>query len=252
MTVTGPLFKWFGSKWSSSRYYPPPAFETVVEPYAGSAGYALRHAAGHRVIIAERDPHLRQLWRWLISDATAQAILDIPLDVEVGRDIRTLGLSDGQALLLKTWQRTNNVGNCWTVSAWGSKPGQWTPNTRQRVAEEFSAVRRWIVADSAEELFATPPSVPATWFVDPPYQFNYRYKARTFSYDDLAEKIDAISKIPGQVVVCEARCPRTGEAPAWLPFTDFRRTVTSRRKAGNHTHSSELVYILAPTLERTS
>lgn len=245
VSVTGPLFKWFGSKWSASKHYPAPRFDRVVEPYAGSAGYALRFGAGRRVIIAERDPHLRLLWRWLISEATAAQILEIPLDLPEGLDIRALGLNIGQATLLKTWQRTNNVGNCWTTSAWGSKPGQWTASTRARVAAEFSAVRSWILTDSAEDLFASP-AAPATWFVDPPYQFNYRYKTAPLAYSTLGAQL---ASLPGEVIVCEARDPKTGLAPNWLPFVDFRRTVTSRRKAGNHTHSAELICVLGE--ERT-
>src|ERR1043165_2708454 len=39
-----PLFKWYGSKWSSSKHYPAPLPGLpVFEPFAGSAGYALRH-----------------------------------------------------------------------------------------------------------------------------------------------------------------------------------------------------------------
>ena len=168
-SVTGPLFKWFGSKWLSSRLLPPPEYDQIVEPFAGSAGYSLRYHA-HEVTIAERDPHLFELWVWLIKKATERAIREIPIGVKEGTDIRKLGLSKGQALLLKTWQRTNNVGDCWTISPWGNKPGQWTANTRSRVASEFHCIRHWTVRDDAFSILA--PRVEATWLIDPPYQFN--------------------------------------------------------------------------------
>ena len=38
--MPGPLFKWFGSKWSASKHYPRPLYDTIVEPFAGGAGYA--------------------------------------------------------------------------------------------------------------------------------------------------------------------------------------------------------------------
>lgn len=235
--ITGPLFKWFGSKWAASKHYPEPKHDLIIEPYAGSAGYSLRHFS-KRVLLAETNLHLRQLWHWLIRTATETDIREIPLNIPEGTDIRTLGLSDGQALLLKNWQRTNNVGDCWTVSSWGNKSGQWTANTRARVASEFHLIKHWEIDCNASSVFAFPRE-PTTWFVDPPYQFNYQYRLDPLDYTWLAQTIEGLS---GQVIVCEAVCPKTGAVPTWLPFEPFRTTVTSRRAAHNNHHSKELMY----------
>ena len=236
--ITGPLFKWFGSKWSTSKYYPAPMHDVIVEPFAGSAGYALRHHE-KQVILAEANTHIRRLWEWLIEDATSTSILDIPVNIPEGTDIRKLGLSEGQALLLKNWQRTNNVGDCWTISSWGNKPGQWTENTRARVADEHSFVKHWQVYDDAY-LLMSDATRERTWFIDPPYQFNYQYRATPIDYARLS---DDINHLQGQIVVCEAVCQKTGQVPSWLPFVPFRTTVTSRRKQTNNHHSKELVYV---------
>lgn len=239
--ITGPLFKWFGSKWSSSKHYPAPKHDTIVEPFAGSAGYSLRHC-DRSVFLAERDVHVRRLWWWLIGEAKESDIREIPVDIPEGTDIRTLGLSLGQSLLIKSWQRTNNVGDCWTVSSWGNKPGQWTANTRARVASEFHQIKHWHVTDDAFHLMATHVErngLPCTWFVDPPYKYNYGY-GTSIDYDALGEKLQ---RLPGQLIVCEAACQKTGTLPTWLPFVDFRRTVTSRRKSSNNHHSRELIYV---------
>lgn len=235
--VTGPLFKWFGSKWLSSKTLPAPIHDTVVEPFAGGAGYSLRHA-NKRVVISENDPHLFVLWSWLITTATESAIREIPIGVPEGTDIRTLGLTLGQATLLKTWQRTNNVGDCWTISPWGNKPGQWTANTRARVAEEFHAVKQWLVFRDACYAFAHS-STPATYFVDPPYQYNYQYRQKPIDYGHLAELIQQLN---GQKIVCEAVCPKTDRVPTWLPFEFWGSRITSRRKAENNHHSKELIW----------
>lgn len=235
--VTGPLFKWFGSKWSASKHHPGPRHASIVEPFAGSAGYSLRHHE-HDVVLAETDPHLRKLWSWLIHSATEADVRSIPINVAEGTDIRTLGLSDGQALLLKNWQRTNGVGDCWTVSSWGNLPGQWTANTRARVASEVNLIKHWVVRLDAAECFATV-ATDVTWFIDPPYQSNYQYKSAPLDYAELARTIHGLK---GQVIACEAVCPKTGAVPTWLPFEPFRSMVTSRRKASNHHHSKELLY----------
>lgn len=238
MHPRGPLFKWFGSKWLSARLMPVPERDTVIEPYAGSAGYSLRHAS-KRVILWEDNPLVRELWHWLTGPATPEAIREIPLGVEPGTDIRTLGLTRGQELLLKHWQRTNNVGDCWTVSPWGNKPGQWTANTRARVAEDIMCVKHWEVRRPEPEDMRW-----ATIFYDPPYEYNYRYgfKPDAFDFADLATAAKHWGKNT-QVIVCEARCPKTGIAPLYLPFRDFGSRITSRRKAGCNTHSRELIWV---------
>lgn len=234
--ITGPLFKWFGSKWSSSKIMPSPRYGRIVEPFAGSAGYSIRYSHLD-VTICESNEHIKRLWTWLIQESSTQLVMDIPINIPEGTDIRRIGLSYGQQLLLKNWQRTNNVGNCWTVSPWGNKPGQWTANTRSRVANECYLVKHWrIMSDYTE---ATESTLEATWFIDPPYQFNYQYGNRPVDYMALAE---SVKRLNGQVIVCEAVCPKTGSVPQWLPFAQFASRVTSRRKEGCNTHSKELIY----------
>ncbi len=237
MKVTGPLFKWFGSKWLSSRLLPRPHYDDVIEPFAGGAGYSLRHSSKD-VLLYEADGHIRNLWEWLIGYADEASIRQIPLDLKEGQDIRSVGLSEGQALLLKNWQRTNNVGDCWTISPWGSKPGQWTANTRARVSEEVSAIKHWKIGGS-QGLVAFN-HTPSTWFIDPPYQFNYKYRSKVeLDYALLAEKARAAK---GQVIVCEAVCQKTGKSPDYLPFEFWGSRITSRRKEGQNHHSKELIW----------
>lgn len=237
--MTGPLLKWFGSKWLSAKRLPPPEYPTLIEPFAGGAGYACRFPE-RNVVLAESDPHLYALWRWLISEATEGDIREIPLNLPEGTDIRSVGLSYGQSLLLKTWQRTNNVGSCWTISPWGNKPGQWTANTRARVAAEVGEVKHWEIHPDGLDLLRR--EREATWFVDPPYQYNYQYRQPSPVYDVLARLIQGQK---GQIIVCEAACPKTGSVPQWLPFLPFAERVTSRRKLGCHTHSRELLAVLS-------
>lgn len=234
MKVTGPLFKWFGSKWLSSKLLPPPECDLIVEPFAGGAGYALRHCE-HQVQLWDSNEQLQDLWTWFIYGATEALIREIPINIPEGTFIGSLGLSRGQELLLKHWQRTNNVGECWTISPWGNKPGQWTANTRARVAEEHAAVRHW-------KLCKPTYTQVATYLIDPPYQYNYQYRSAAIDYAALAEQAQSVP-IGSQVIVCEARCPKTDAAPTWLPFQDFASRITSRRKQGEHTHSRELIWV---------
>ena len=233
--ISGPLFKCFGSKWLSSKRLPAPVHDTIVEPFAGGAGYSLRHYS-KSVVLYEINSQVRELWQWLITTSES-SIREMPVGIPVGTDIRTLGLSYGQTLLMKNWQRTNNVGNCWTVSPWGNSTGQWTENCRARVAEESQLIKHWKIGEGGWEN-AFEHHTPATYLVDPPYQFNYNYRTPPIDYEKLA--LACLSRV-GQVVVCEARHPKTGEIPKWLPFLDWEKRVTSRR--GPTGYSKELLCV---------
>lgn len=238
----GPLFKWFGSKWQSAKRYPPPEHDRIIEPYAGGAGYSLNYC-DRQVTIWDEDINVAFLWSWIITVATSEQVQEIPIGLAQGTDIRTIGLSYGQMLLLKHWQRTNNVGDCWTVSPWGHLPGQWTANTRARVAEEVHAVKHWLL-DSGLHTDGWANSEPATWMIDPPYLYNYRYSRALpeFDFSALARNVRSIQE-GSLVIVCEAACKKTGHIPSYLPFCPSHESVTSRRKTSQSHHSREALYV---------
>lgn len=230
-----PLLKWYGSSYTSAKHYPKPIPGLpIFEPFCGGAGYSLNYA-DHKVVIYDSNTRLQELWCWLIYVAQPDDIRQIPLNVPEGTDIRTLGLSWGQASLMKHWQRTNNVGECWTISSWGSKSGQWTANTRARVADEVVAIKHW-------EFRQPTWTEQGTYLVDPPYQYNYNYGVKGFDY---AKLVDNIAKVPQDslIIASEAVCPKTGAVPDYLPFVPSHSQVTSRRKTTNNHHSRELVFV---------
>jgi len=229
-----PLFKQFGSSWSATRagLYPEPEYNTIVEHYAGSAGYSLNFCEKN-VYLYDTDQHITALWSWLIHWAKPQDILDIPIGLPEGTNILSLNLMHGQALLLKHWQRTNNVGDCWTISSWGNKPGQWTANTRARVAEEVQAIKHWAILPAKPYLCAE-----MTHFVDPPYAGNYAYKQPPIDHAELGRRCLAGR---GQIIVCEGLA-KDGTPPTWLPFRPAGKRVTSRRKANQSHHRMEYIW----------
>src|SRR5689334_4647899 len=61
-----PFFGYYGGKWRDAvRHYPQPEYETIVEPFAGSAGFSLRYF-DRKVVLCELDPVLAAVWRYLI------------------------------------------------------------------------------------------------------------------------------------------------------------------------------------------
>lgn len=230
-----PFFKWFGSKWQMSARLPPPVHDTIIEPFAGSAGYATRHGGTKQVILFEMNPTLVSLWHFLIN-ASQTDILDIPVGLPIGTDIRSLDLSEMQKALLQSWQRTgNNSYSCWHTSKWGHLPGFWTQETRARIVSQLPQIRHWLVFDG--DAFVGSRAVTkrrATWVIDPPYQHNHGYGTPKLDYPHLGVRCQ---KLPGQVIVHEGVGPK-GERPNWLPFREVQSTASMRRQPGK----TELVW----------
>jgi hypothetical protein len=99
-----PFFSYFGGKWTLAPRYPALEHDLVVEPFAGSAGYATRYP-DREVVLVERAPHVAALWRWLIS-VSVDGVMGLPL-APGGAD----GLFEGAQTLIRFWcARGRHVG----------------------------------------------------------------------------------------------------------------------------------------------
>lgn len=93
------LFPYSGGKARLVPYLPAPApgTDTIVEPFAGSAAYALSYAPKF-VILTDINPLVRELWEWLIDEATEDDLLGLRQKLEHLRqkgakvDLRTKNL----------------------------------------------------------------------------------------------------------------------------------------------------------------
>ena len=81
-----PFFCFYGGKWRAAPRYPAPLHRTVVEPFAGAAGYATRQHA-RQIILADIDPIITGLWRYLIG-ASRSEIEALPSVVGHVDDVR--------------------------------------------------------------------------------------------------------------------------------------------------------------------
>ena len=212
-----PFFKYAGSKWQLSRYYPKPVWERLIEPFAGSACYATRHHE-RQVTLVEKDPEIAALWRYLIMVDPFEIAALPTEELREGQDIRDLSVSFGARLLIRQWQRVG-MSNCWTISKWCNKPGQWGKATRDYIARAVESIRHWEVLEGdALGLH----NAEATWFIDAPYQGLPLYGSKSIDYARLA---DWCRTRYGQIIVCEQA------SATWLPFKEFR--VQANRTNGS-------------------
>jgi hypothetical protein len=185
------------------------------------------------------DAEVIDLWNWLIAADPAEIAAMPVTGLITGQDVRTLGLSDGAAQLMRRWQRTGHCSS-WTVSnmttgesAWclahgmgqaGGYTGMWHRNARAYLASAVQEIRHWSAVCGSYE---TLPRVEATWFIDPPYQrvksSSYKHGMKGINYSTLAAWCQSL---PGQVIVCEQ------QGADWLPFRASHEVSGMRKMRG--------------------
>jgi hypothetical protein len=231
MTSSGlkPFWRYYGGKWRAAPRYPEPLLNTIVEPFAGAAGYSLRYPE-RRVILVEKYHVVAEIWRFLIG-AREREILDIPIVLSTNDLPDTI--TQGARWLVGFHMNAAAVQPCRTTSAGILKlrtttdpNGGWTEATRARVARQVSRIRHWQIIEGD---YTGAPDILATWFVDPPYnnKAGSYYVESDLDYAALASWCVARS---GQRIVCE------NEGATWLPFRPF-----ATLKAGVNGHGSKEV-----------
>jgi site-specific DNA-adenine methylase len=228
-----PFFGYYGGKWRDTpKNYPAPRHETIVEPFAGSAGYALRYP-DRRVVLCERSPQIAAVWRYLIeaTQAEIRAIPDIPMDGSVD----DLDICEEAKWLVGLWLNRAAASPRKSPSKWmrsNIRPGSfWGERVRSTIAVQVDKIRHWQLIEG--DYSNCDVAGPATWFIDPPYQLAGKHYRHGSSEIDFAALARWCSAREGQVIVCE------NEGADWLPFVPLDAVKTTR--AGRR--SREVVWL---------
>lgn len=211
-----PFFSYFGGKWTLATRYPRPIHSVIVEPFAGSAGYATRYP-DRDIVLVERSPVVAELWRWLIG-ASVDDVLGLPLDAT-----KRFDLAPGPQALIGFWSARGRTRppTAKSTSSWAAS-GKWPSSfwgeyARARIARQIPAIRHWRVIEGD---YTSAPDVEATWFIDPPYIDSRHYTAKVDGFTDLGAWCRSRR---GQVMVCEQ------DGADWLPFVPFRKAKSIAR-----------------------
>ena len=220
-----PFFSYYGAKWNLARKYPRPCHATIVEPFAGSAAYALHHPA-KKVMLFDLDENIALIWSYLISVSEAE-VRSLPL-IAPGQHVEELGLTEEARTLVGFWLNKASSRPCSVPSAWMRRPCYanqfWGVRVRERIASQLQYIRHWSITHGS---YQEAPAVEATWFIDPPYQqkgVHYNCGSHGIDYPSLAQWC---TQRPGQVIVCEQ------EGADWLPFKPFHSVAVTTRDENN-------------------
>jgi hypothetical protein len=202
-----PFFTYFGGKWRTAPKYPSPVHSLLIEPFAGSAGYSLRHPA-HSVKLYDLDERVIGVWQYLIGTNSDQ-IRGLPLEVE---NVNDLAICQEARWLIGFWLNKGAAGPRLTPGAWmrsGIRPNScWGEVIRERIASQVPAIRHWKAEVSH---YLDVPTHHATWFIDPPYDHasGRLYREKVLDFTELGTWC---RNLKGQVIVCER------QGADWLPF----------------------------------
>lgn len=218
-----PFFTFYGGKWRSAPRYPSPKYSTIIEPFAGAAGYSVRYPQ-RKVILVERDETIASLWKYLIQ-VTRSEIESLPL-FPVGGHVDELDVCPEARSLIGFWLNKACASPCKTAGAWmrqGLRPKSfWGPEIRYRIAMQVEAIKHWTIIHGD---YSSAPDTKATWFIDPPYKLAgklYRHSSRDIDYLNLARWCRTRL---GQAIVCE------NDGADWLPFAPH---ITIKSTEGKH------------------
>lgn len=211
-----PFFSYYGGKYRAAPKYPKPEHSTIVEPFAGSAGYAMRYP-DRDVWLYDVNEKVIGTWQYLIK-VSPEEILSLP-DLDSDQTVHDLPLHQEARWLIGWWLNKGMTAPCNRPSQWmrNPLPGRaetyWGPGARQRIARQLDRIRHW---NAEVASYAEIPDRSATWFIDPPYVGapgrRYTFGNKTIDYADLADWCRSRS---GQVMVCE------NDGADWLPFRHF-------------------------------
>lgn len=204
-----PFFSYFGSKYRLAKYYDEPHCNEIIEPFAGSAGYALKYP-NKQVTLYEVYEPIVELWNYLIN-VSEEEILALPIGpFDKNHPVESEVSSIPARILLGFWL-TESQTNSSRYPLSKSRGGNWTARKRQLIASQLQYIRHWKVKQLP---FEEIPNREATWYVDPPYkEAGKRYRHNKIDYSVLAQWC---KNRTGQVIVCEQN------TADWLNFEHLK------------------------------
>lgn len=199
------MWSYYGSKSKVIDLYPAPKHQKIIEPFAGSARYALKYWE-HDVLLVDKYPAIIRVWEYL-KRVTPKEIMNLP-EPEYKKSIKDYKLSEDEELLMGFIVGQGAASPQYIIQKFLSEPGEIN-REKKKIADQLHKIKHWTIRlGSYDEL----ENETATWFIDPPYQFggeHYKMNNKQMDYSCLAKW--CISR-NGQAIVCE------NTKANWLPF----------------------------------
>jgi hypothetical protein len=195
-----------------------------------------------RVILFDLSQDVVDIWEYLMG-VSCDDFMSLPVQPVIeGRDIRQLGLTRVQSLLIQRWLTPNGSNTNWWIPPSMRVENEnaiWSEHTKKRIAGQLPLLKNW---SSSRGDFAECPDIEAHWHIDPPYQFNAAASAKYRTAPVDYERLSGFCRSRrGDVTVHE------GPGATWLPFERLPgKHMTARRHAGKAKTCQERVWTNDP------
>lgn len=202
------MFSYYGSKSKIVNYYPPPKFNKIIEPFAGSARYSLKYWQ-KEILLIDKSDAIINVWNYLIN-ATEKDILSLP-DIHQGDNLKDFNITEEERFIIYCCATGGGAGsgNGYKITASDESGFNSWNKDKIRISKELFKIRHWKTKKGSYEAIL---NEECTWFIDPPYQFGghkYKENNKKLNFTELAEWCKSRT---GQAIVCE------NTKSSWLPF----------------------------------
>jgi len=207
------MFSYYGSKSKLIHLYPKPKHNKIIEPFAGSARYALEYWQND-ILLVDKYKTIVDVWHYL-QNASAKDILSLPILKKKGDKLTNYNLSDIEKKFMGFCISCSDPTprNMITDRLVFHRPKQLKYRLNF-IARNLFKIKHWQIQKGS---YKDIENQKATWFIDPPYQFGgecYKESNKNINYEELA---DWCKSRKGQVIVCESM------QADWMKFVPLKR-----------------------------
>lgn len=198
------MFSYYGSKSKIIDYYPVPKYSKIIEPFAGSARYALKWF-DRDVLLVDKWDVIIKIWHYLQAASPAD-IMALP-EPAYKESIDKYNLAEGERLLMGFMANPASSVPKREIQKFSD-----IHRNKGQIANQLYKIKHW---DIRQGDYRDILNQEATWFIDPPYQTGGEYyKHHSVDFASLAQWSQ--SRL-GQVIVCE------NTKAHWLPFWPIKQ-----------------------------
>jgi site-specific DNA-adenine methylase len=224
------MWSYYGAKTNIAHLYPPPKYGKIIEPFAGTARYALRYF-DRDVLLVDKYDVIIKIWKWL-QQCSPGDVLRLPR-LKGGENINHYKFDCEEERLLMGFLIGFGFYSPWhsaTVRL-SHRPNQLNYSLN-RIASNLFKIRHWeFQCRSYEEI----ENQEATWFIDPPYKHGGHAYVKSNRQIDFEQLSNWCRIREGQIIVCE------NDKAGWL---DFQPLVIQNVRTGKH---AEVFWTNEPT-----
>ena len=222
------MFSYYGSKSKIVELYPKPKHSKIIEPFAGSARYALKYF-DRDVLLIDKYKVVVDIWHYL-QQASEQDILKLPT-LKRGETVNDFDLSDIEKKFIGFYAKTGNSIPCIKASdrTLVHRP-KLQDYQKKNIAKNLFKIKHWVIKQGC---YTDLENETATWFIDPPYVNGgqaYKHSNKTIDFAELAEWCKERN---GQAIVCE------NTKATWLDFKPLKKMKGSIFKTTEAIWSNE-------------